>query len=143
MGQSVGTRMPNMVTVHTVIIWLDHSIIAWSQSDTHWDSNEFSAITMLNTHSMSSTSVIGANRTIFHGLDASANVNSRQQQWQWHGLAVDKPSDNHALFGDNDSGEGGEVVHNPLDNEYHAFDNDFVLTSLHNATLPKLSNVRC
>eukprot|EP00971_Amphidinium_carterae_P052033 1024243-Amphidinium_carterae.1 len=38
-----------------------------------------------------------------HGLDESADGNPRQQQWQWNRLAVDKPSDNHALFGDNES----------------------------------------
>eukprot|EP00971_Amphidinium_carterae_P352341 6492555-Amphidinium_carterae.5 len=36
-------------------IWLDHSISAWSQSETQWHLNEFSAITMCNTHSMSRT----------------------------------------------------------------------------------------
>eukprot|EP00971_Amphidinium_carterae_P350481 6491570-Amphidinium_carterae.1 len=36
-------------------LWLDHSISACSQSDTKWHLNEFSAITMLNTISMSST----------------------------------------------------------------------------------------
>eukprot|EP00971_Amphidinium_carterae_P138826 2750991-Amphidinium_carterae.1 len=35
-------------------MWSDQSITAWSQSDTQWHLNEFSAITMLNTHSMSS-----------------------------------------------------------------------------------------
>eukprot|EP00971_Amphidinium_carterae_P329775 6462452-Amphidinium_carterae.2 len=33
-------------------LWLDHSISAWSMTDTQWHLNEFSAITMLNTRSM-------------------------------------------------------------------------------------------
>eukprot|EP00971_Amphidinium_carterae_P174628 3461696-Amphidinium_carterae.1 len=40
---------------HRQYVWLDHSISAWSQSDTQWHLNEFSAITMLNTHSTSRT----------------------------------------------------------------------------------------
>eukprot|EP00971_Amphidinium_carterae_P299290 5946430-Amphidinium_carterae.1 len=75
-----------------------------------------------------------------HGL--AADGTSRQQCGQWHRLAVEKPSDNHALFGDNDSGERWEVAHNFLYNDYIDFENDFVLTSLHNAALPNLSNER-
>eukprot|EP00971_Amphidinium_carterae_P348666 6490619-Amphidinium_carterae.1 len=59
MGQPIGVwnidewqRIDNKAQA---TIWLDHSISAWSQSDTRWRLNEFSAITMLNTHSMSRT----------------------------------------------------------------------------------------
>eukprot|EP00971_Amphidinium_carterae_P288604 5730621-Amphidinium_carterae.4 len=38
-------------------MWLDRSISAWYKQDTQWHLNEFSAITMLNTHSMSRTSM--------------------------------------------------------------------------------------
>eukprot|EP00971_Amphidinium_carterae_P023557 464738-Amphidinium_carterae.1 len=34
------------------ILWLDHSISAWSVTETQWHLNECSAITMLNTTSL-------------------------------------------------------------------------------------------
>eukprot|EP00971_Amphidinium_carterae_P011813 232725-Amphidinium_carterae.3 len=40
-----------------------------------------------------------------HGHDEPADDNARQQCGQWHRFAVDKPNENHALFGHNDSGE--------------------------------------
>eukprot|EP00971_Amphidinium_carterae_P164551 3262231-Amphidinium_carterae.1 len=78
----------------------------------------------------------------YNGLDESANGNSHQECGQWNKVGVDKPRDNLAPLGDNDVGERWEVAHNLLYNEYTTFDNDFVLTSLHNAALPNLSNVR-
>eukprot|EP00971_Amphidinium_carterae_P349416 6491009-Amphidinium_carterae.1 len=73
-------------------------------------------------------------------------ANPRQQQWPWNRLAVDKPSDNHALFGDNDSGERGQVVHILLSNEYNDFDTDIVLTllqfTLHFAQLQQSGGTR-
>eukprot|EP00971_Amphidinium_carterae_P268266 5322542-Amphidinium_carterae.1 len=129
-------------------LWLGHAISAWAITDAQLHLNVFTAITMLNTRSMSQTfhnwcdqnnltgmllKHLEADGTIKqqyvvaeHGVERDhkramalhrwhkdnhmvlshqqmAIFNEGQQCRQWHRVAVDKPDDNLALIGDNDS----------------------------------------
>eukprot|EP00971_Amphidinium_carterae_P352634 6492683-Amphidinium_carterae.4 len=45
------------------------------------------------------------NHMVLTNQQMAMRVNAAGKLGQWQKLAMDKPSDNHALFGDNDSGE--------------------------------------
>eukprot|EP00971_Amphidinium_carterae_P132719 2628703-Amphidinium_carterae.1 len=71
-------------------LWLDHSTSTWSQSDTQWHLNEFSAVTMFNTHSMSSTFRNWCKQNIFSILSKYLEADGKtiKQQYvsgQWRG----------------------------------------------------------